>query len=223
MIFKPENLLVYDVEVAIHPDKVKGKWENPEGMGFASAVAYEYETDIYHFFLHNKGRLQLIELMHDRTAISFNGIKFDSRVVLGNERFVTHDGQTYLEESPAGDPGKTRVRGWDNIDLLLIYVQTRYKLSDVAAAEKSLGGPTVVHDGSFSLDGLAEGTLGLHKSGHGADAPALYEAQKFDELLAYNLNDVRLTRKLFDFLLEYGYLVDRKGRAFQIDLEIPSR
>lgn len=217
-----ENLIVYDVEVALHPDMVPCKWENPEGMGFASAVAYEYETDLYHLFLHNEGRLQLIELLNDRTAISFNGIHFDSRVVLGNDRIVTPEGVTYLGEHVKVDGEKQlRSRGWNNIDLLLAYVQTRYKLESVAKAEKELGGPRVVHDGSFSLDGLAEGTLMLKKTGHGAHAPALYQEQKFDELLAYNLNDVRLTRKLFDFARKYGYLVDRMGRSYRITLEMP--
>lgn len=50
------DLIVYDVEIAKEVDSVKGKWDNPEGMGFGSAVAYSYEKDQYFFFLHEEGR-----------------------------------------------------------------------------------------------------------------------------------------------------------------------
>jgi len=38
--------VVYDVEVVRGPDKVEGGWDNPEGMGFASAVVYDFKTDL---------------------------------------------------------------------------------------------------------------------------------------------------------------------------------
>ena len=36
----------------------------------------------------------------------------------------------------------------------------------------------------------------------------MYQAGKFGELLEYNLNDVRITKKLYEFILENGYIVD---------------
>jgi len=203
-----ETFVVYDVEVAILPDYVKGGWENPEGMGFASAVAYAYGADRYYFFLHEDGRKGLIELLDGKTAVTFNGIKFDSRVVLGNNRDVNPRGTT-----------RTEIHGFGNYDLLLEYLKARYGFTDVGEAEANLGGPVVVHDGSFSLDGLAEGTLRLRKTGHGAEAPLLYQAEQYEALLAYNLHDVRLTRKLFEFAREYGFLVDREGRVVTLNME----
>ncbi len=88
--------VVYDVEIATEVDKVEGKWENPEGMGFASAVAYDYGKDQYFFFLHKDGRRELIDLLRMRTAVTFNGIKFDSRVILGNDRIVELSGETIM-------------------------------------------------------------------------------------------------------------------------------
>jgi hypothetical protein len=43
-----------------------------------------------------------------------------------------------------------------NYDLLLEYVKSRLHYEDVAAAENRLG-DKAIHDGCFSLDGLAEG------------------------------------------------------------------
>lgn len=198
-----KNLIVYDVEVLRGPSEVPGEWQNPEKMGFASAVAYVYATDQYHFFLHSDSRRNLCSLLHDQRGISFNGVKFDSRVLLGNDR------EFNLLENTVGN---REVAFWSEYDILLEYIRTRFALPDVAAAEAKLGDKTI-HDGSFSLDGLAEGTLSLNKTGHGAKAPELYRQGKYAELLAYNLNDVRLTRKLFDFVMKYGFLVDRKGRV----------
>lgn len=201
--------VVYDVEIAIEVDKVEGRWENPEGMGFASAVAYDYDKDQYFFFLHEDGRQELIDLLHTRTAITFNGIKFDSRVILGNDRHVnTPQGGTW---------DKKGNWGWGNIDLLLEYIKARFNYDNVAEAESRLG-DKAIHDGSFSLDGIAEGIFGLHKTGHGANAPILYQNKKYEELFSYNLHDVRLTKKIFDFVLEYGFIVDRANRIVRIPL-----
>lgn len=201
-----KNLVVYDVEIARKVDDVPGKWDNPEGMGFASAVTYSYDDDQYRFWIHNEGKCNLLDFLHSKTAITFNGIKFDSRVILGNQRDVTVDGIT-----SCGDTG------FGNCDLLLEYIKARFGDPDVSTAEKRLG-DKAIHDGSFSLDGLSEGTFGLHKTGHGANAPILYQQGKYAELLAYNLQDVRLTRKLYDFIKQYGFAVDRVGRVIRMNI-----
>lgn len=204
------SFVVYDVEVAIHPDMVVGKWGNPEGMGFASAVAYSYKEDRYYFFLHKEGGDRFVDFLHGMTCVSFNGIHFDSRVIQGNGRLVNSAGST----KSIGPPfclGKSPTV-WKNYDILLEYIRSRFNYESVAVAESKLGDRSI-HDGSFSLDGLARGTFGLGKTGEGAQAPLLYQDKKYEELLDYNLQDVRLTRKLFDFALQYGYVVDRSGRV----------
>ncbi len=196
------DYLVYDVEVANDPQNVEGGWENPEGLGFASAVVYEYVTDRYHFFLSGparNARVALCEFLHMRTVVSFNGIKFDSRVVLGNDRRLDKNGMTLVGPYQ-----------WKNYDLLLEFVKGRFGCLDVAEAEAKLG-DKAIHDGTFGIDGLAEGTLGRRKTGHGSKAPVLYREGRYDELFAYNLQDVRLTRALFEYVLKHGILIDRNG------------
>jgi hypothetical protein len=203
-----KRCVVYDVEVAIEPENVPGGWDNPEGMGFASAVTYSYEDDQYRFWL---GALQQRDLCHflsGKTAVTFNGVKFDSRVLLGNDRVCEGD-LTYCVHIPEC--------AWHNCDLLLEYVRERFNDADVAAAEKRLGDKTI-HDGTFGLDGLAEGTLHRRKTGHGAHAPMLYRTGNYAELLAYNLQDVRLTKELFNFIRKFGYCVDRAGRRVLMEL-----
>jgi len=199
--------VVYDVEVLRGPDHVDGGWDNPAAMGFSSAVAYSYEKDRYYFFLHQEEISGLLKLLDHKTAVSFNGIHFDSRVILGNDRAIDRFGRI------------SRDGLWfDNYDILLEYVRSRYNYNTVRQAEARLGDKTI-HDGSFGLDGLAEGTLGLNKIGHGAKAPELYKDGKYEDLLAYNLQDVRLTRKLFEFVRFYRYLTDRLGKAIKIPID----
>lgn len=207
--------IVYDVEVAIDPKEVDGGWENPEGMGFASAVTYSYVDDQYRFWLGPGNLNPLIDFLAENEAITFNGIKFDSRVLLGNDRKVSPYGITWIETERMG--AIEQGAWWNNYDILLEYLRIRFDCADVAEAEKKLGDKTI-YDGSFGLNGLAEGTLGLHKTGHGAKAPILYQNENYAELLSYNLQDVRLTKKLYDFIRRYGFLVDRAGRVIRMKI-----
>jgi DEAD/DEAH box helicase domain-containing protein len=50
-----------------------------------------------------------------------------------------------------------------------------------------------------SLESIAVPTLNKHKSGSGADALILFKENKLDELKRYCLDDVRLTREIYDF------------------------
>lgn len=57
-----------------------------------------------------------------------------------------------------------------------------------------------------SLSRLAEANLG-EKEQHGFEAIELYRAGKLDELKAYCLKDVRLTKELYDLYLKQHYLM----------------
>ncbi len=58
-----------------------------------------------------------------------------------------------------------------------------------------------------SLDSIAQPTLKQHKSGSGADALTLFKENRMDELKRYCLDDVRLTKEIY----EYGC---REGKIF---------
>ncbi len=58
-----------------------------------------------------------------------------------------------------------------------------------------------------SLDSIAGPTLKQHKSGHGADALVMYAEGRLEELKRYCLDDVRLTKEVY----EYGC---REGKVF---------
>jgi len=196
----PKDVIVWDVEVMRSPDVTPGKWNNPFGMGFGTAVAYSYNKDQYYFF-GPEDLKAVCEFLNGNIVVSFNGIKFDNRVVLGNE---------YREQE--------REYLWRDVDLLLLAIKYKFGLESVAAAEAKMGERSI-HDGSINLDGIAEGTLGYHKSGSGAHAPILIQQGKWAEVFAYNLNDVRLTRFIYEQADNQGFIIDRKKNKIEIPRE----
>jgi DEAD/DEAH box helicase domain-containing protein len=55
-----------------------------------------------------------------------------------------------------------------------------------------------------SLDSLAQATLGLGKTGHGLDAIRYFREGKIKELKEYCLNDVKVTRDVYEFGVKHG-------------------
>ncbi|MBI3671459.1 ribonuclease H-like domain-containing protein [Candidatus Azambacteria bacterium] len=56
----------------------------------------------------------------------------------------------------------------------------------------------------LSLDSVAKATLNTKKSGHGLDAIKYFREGRMDELKSYCLDDVRITRDVFDYGRKYG-------------------
>ena len=63
----------------------------------------------------------------------------------------------------------------------------------------------------ISLDSLAQATLGMGKLGSGLDALEYYRAGDWDKLERYCLEDVKLTRDLYEYARKYGQLFFQKG------------
>ena len=62
-----------------------------------------------------------------------------------------------------------------------------------------------------SLDALAKATLGMSKLGSGLDALAYYRAGDWARLERYCLEDVKLTRDLYEYAKKHGNLLFNKG------------
>jgi DEAD/DEAH box helicase domain-containing protein len=61
------------------------------------------------------------------------------------------------------------------------------------------------------LDQLAEGTLGKNKSGGGADAINWWKTGEIDKIRKYCLDDVVITKELYDYALANKKLVFKEG------------
>jgi DEAD/DEAH box helicase domain-containing protein len=58
----------------------------------------------------------------------------------------------------------------------------------------------------IKLDTLAEATLGKNKSGHGLEAITWWKNGEIDKIIKYCLEDVKITRQLYDYALKTGTL-----------------
>lgn len=58
----------------------------------------------------------------------------------------------------------------------------------------------------IGLDSVAQATLGTGKSGDGLDAIRYYREGKFDELKKYCLDDVRITKDIYEYGAKHGEL-----------------
>lgn len=61
------------------------------------------------------------------------------------------------------------------------------------------------------LDKVAGATLGTKKSGHGLLAVEYFNDGKWDELIKYCIDDVDITRQIYEFGLENGYVKFKAG------------
>jgi DEAD/DEAH box helicase domain-containing protein len=59
----------------------------------------------------------------------------------------------------------------------------------------------------LGLDAIASMTLGTSKSGTGSNAMILYNDGKLEELAKYCLNDVKLTKDIFEYCLHKQHLI----------------
>lgn len=65
----------------------------------------------------------------------------------------------------------------------------------------------------IGLDVVAQANLGIGKSSHGMEAISMYKEGRLDDLKKYCLQDVKITKELYDFVCEKGHLMipDRFG------------
>ncbi len=70
----------------------------------------------------------------------------------------------------------------------------------------------------LKLDSVAEATLGVNKSGHGGEAVEWWRAGELDKLVKYCIDDVRLTKELYDYAVTNGHL---KYKDMGVPKQIP--
>ncbi len=63
----------------------------------------------------------------------------------------------------------------------------------------------------MKLDQIAEGTLGINKSGDGMDAVKWWREGEIEKVKKYCLNDVRITKDLYEYALKNNKLIFKEG------------
>ncbi len=63
----------------------------------------------------------------------------------------------------------------------------------------------------MKLDQIAEGTLGIRKSGYGLDAIRWWRDGEVEKVKKYCLDDVKITKDLYEYALKEGKLIFKEG------------
>lgn len=75
----------------------------------------------------------------------------------------------------------------------------------------------------MKLDQIAEGTLGIKKSGHGLEAVAWWRKGEYEKVINYCLDDVRITKELYDYARANNKLFfTENGKINEIPLDTSS-
>ncbi len=178
----PISALIYDIEIhnAIPPKQKServpgvtycGGWGDHAGMGISCICAYDYIEDRYRVF--TRGNFQAFkDLCEARELIvGFNSIPFDNMVV---REFLAYD---ILDE-----------KSYD----ILREIWKSEGLTPLFSY------PT--HTG-YGLDACCAENFGMKKTGDGALAPLNWQKGMHGDVIDYCLNDVRLTKALFEYAM----------------------
>jgi hypothetical protein len=147
-------------------------------------------------------------MLKGELVVGFNSNRFDSRVVLGNDR-IYDDILDCIKD-------KDGIIIWHSYDIMYEVVKEYYKLRNWEQINEKLSDPSLHGSGPFSLKTLVSKTLSIPMYGDGAMAPILFRENRFDELLTYNFNDVRYTKRLLDFIEKYHYVINGKDEKVYI-------
>jgi DEAD/DEAH box helicase domain-containing protein len=63
----------------------------------------------------------------------------------------------------------------------------------------------------MKLDQIAEGTLGVNKSGHGLEAVEWWKKGEIEKIKKYCLDDVKITKMVYDYALKNNKLIFKEG------------
>jgi hypothetical protein len=189
---------VLDIETA-HSASEVGGWDFTSQMGLSCAVLYSVKQNLWRIFSHTEvDELRHILLYHATRITTWAGWKFDLPVIFGCDRSDWPTSHWVTQE---------------NTQQVALQARSRDLLTDVWLAQGlSAQGGTPAHAG-WKLGDAAWGTLGMEKTGAGADAITLFQQGKLAELYSYCLRDVQLTWLLEQHACKYGYLINRRNKV----------
>ncbi|MBT6253872.1 hypothetical protein HOI83_01415 [Candidatus Uhrbacteria bacterium] len=154
---------------------------------------------------------------HDKLKISLIGVYF----------YETDTYETFLEEDLPGLWPRLEhadriigynQKGFDNPVMNNYYAGDLNQIPQCDILElihKSLGY-------RVKLDSVAKATLGKGKIGHGLQAVEYWKEGKIKELAEYCLMDVKVTKEVYEFAKENGFVKfeDRLGNVVEIPIEV---
>jgi hypothetical protein len=194
--------LIYDIEIVkaiASKNEAKNPgieycagWGDHANMGVSVIGAYDYAEDRYRVFCADNFS-EFAQLAGERLCVGFNSVRFDNAVIRASNITAIGDADSY--------------------DILReMWIAAGVGNGDPFVFDKHAG---------YSLDATCEKNFGTRKTGNGALAPVLWQQGKIGAVIDYCLNDIRLTKQLFDKILAGQPIVSPKdGR--ELSLRVPT-
>lgn len=143
-------------------------WDDHANMGISVIGAFDFKESRYRVFCKDNFQA-FVELAHERwPLVSFNGLAFDNRVIEATIGFA-------IPEARCCD--------------LLVAIWQAVRLGPQFEYPSHAG---------YGLDAVCAATFGRQKTGHGALAPVLWQRGEIGAVIDYCLNDVALTKSLWE-------------------------
>ena len=187
---------IYDIEIVKAIPERNGEndldveycagWQDHANMGISVCGGFEYDSGRYRVFCTDNLHQFADAVERADIIVGFNNIPFDNAVIR-----ATWQPLVKLPEN------------WEakSYDLLReIWV--------AAGLGPEFNFKT---HGGFGLDAMCEKNFGTKKSGNGALAPKMWQRGQIGNVIDYCLNDVALTKQLFDKVLADGTLQNPNG------------
>ena len=189
-------MIFYDTETQHLFDEIPGSREDQSLLLFGCAVTYDTKTDLYRFFWKNQ-KDELIEYLTGNVVVGFNSINFDNTVLLG----------TNWRDKKL----------WYDIDIKEEITKQVFKVSSTEEA-CLMYHPSKVH-GGFGLSKICLNTLKIKKNQDTLIIPQLIREDKDIHIIfEYNLQDIRLTRRLLEHITDEGWIINGYGKKYDIKI-----
>ncbi len=187
-----QKIALFDAEIKESIENLPNGWKDHDKMGVSVLVLFDYETMRYRIFGDNNIDEALNILFNHDLVVGFNTVNFDWKLLKA----------TYIAECAQ----RSIKRKSEDFDIL------REIWTNLGLDPDNFNGRT---HGGFKLDDVAFETIGLRKTGDGAQAPILYQQGKLYDVIDYCIEDVRIERTLFEYIVENEFVV-RHGRPIKV-------
>jgi DEAD/DEAH box helicase domain-containing protein len=111
-----------------------------------------------------------------------------------------------------------------HFDLPVLQPYVNYNVQDLPMLDLLIEIENIIGH-RIKLDNVVQATLGLAKTADGIEATRMYKQRRIDELKKYCLNDVKVTKELYDYIQKHGKLMYKdyfESREIQISLPEPT-
>lgn len=183
------RIAVFDAEIKKRIEDCSKGWQSHDEMGVSVLVIFDYYSMRYRVFDDNNHE-EAVAILHTYDmVVGFNTVGFDWKLLKATWDFPKEG------------------RKSSDFDILR-EIWIAKGLNPNQFKPETHGG--------FKLDDVAFDTIGMRKTANGALAPIMYQQGHFAELTDYCLEDVRIERSLFEFVVNYGY-VTRDGKVIYLN------